>query len=236
MLEIRDVYKDYGGGGGLVRALNGVSLDLRMGELLMLMGPSGSGKTSLLSVAGCILRPTSGSVKIAGREVTGFAERRLPAIRLQHFGFVFQGFNLVAALTAQENVELVLQLKGYSMRRARSTAGTLLESLGMSSRSRHLPADLSGGEKQRIAIARALAGDPPILLADEPTAALDSQASSVLLETLSGLARSGRRAVMVVTHDPRALVYATRVLQMRDGRIEDRPLEDRPSTNKESVA
>jgi putative ABC transport system ATP-binding protein len=220
MLEIRNLHKHYGNGTALVHALNGVDLDLHRGELLMLAGPSGSGKTTLLSVAGCILSPTSGSVKIEGHEVSRLPERRLPAIRLKYFGFVFQGFNLVAALTAAENVELVLKLKGHGIRQARRAAAELLESLGMLPRRNHLPADLSGGEKQRVAIARALAGNPPVLLADEPTAALDSDASASLLETLAGLARGGGRGVVMVTHDPRALAYATRAMRMRDGQIE----------------
>lgn len=217
MIEIRDLYKTYGKGSAEVHALAGVDLDVAAGEMLMLMGPSGSGKTTLLSIMGCILRATSGSVKIEGREVAQLAESSLPEVRLKHFGFIFQGFNLFPALTARENVELALKLKGF--RSPKAEAASLLEQVGLSDKLNSFPSDLSGGQKQRVAIARALAGDPPIILADEPTAALDSQSGLMVMEILTGLARKRGRAVVVVTHDNRVLHYADRIVRIADGRV-----------------
>jgi putative ABC transport system ATP-binding protein len=185
----------------------------------MLMGPSGSGKTTLLFVMGCILHATSGSVRIDGHEVVGLPERRLPGIRLKHFGFVFQGFNLFPALTARENVQVALTLKGIRGEKARKESAALLEQVGLGEKLNTHPADLSGGQKQRIAIARALAGDPPILLADEPTAALDSRSGQVVMEILSSMARRRGRAVVIVTHDSRVLHHADRIIEIRDGQI-----------------
>lgn len=219
VIEIRDVVKHYGSGASEVRALEGVELDVRPGEVLVLMGPSGSGKTTLLSIMGCILRATAGSVKVAGREMVGLPESELPRVRLQHFGFIFQGFNLFPALTARENVEIALDLKRVPRRQARLRAEELLAAVGLREKAERHPADLSGGEKQRVAIARALAGDPPVVLADEPTAALDSASGKTVMTILSSLAHERDRAVVIVTHDPRVLRYAGRVVRMADGRI-----------------
>jgi putative ABC transport system ATP-binding protein len=219
MIQIREVVKHYGSGAGEVRALEGVDLDVRAGEVLALMGPSGSGKTTLLSIMGCILRATAGSVKIAGREIVGLPESELPRVRLEHFGFIFQGFNLFPALTARENVAIALDLKRVPRRQARPRAEELLADVGLAEKADRHPADLSGGEKQRVAIARALAGDPPVILADEPTAALDSSSGKTVMTILSSLAHQRARAVVVVTHDPRVLGYADRVVRIADGRI-----------------
>src|SRR5208282_6539637 len=173
-IAVRELTKNYAEGTAGTLALRGVNLDAHAGEVLMLVGPSGSGKTTLLSIMGCILTATSGSVQVAGREVTGLNEKELPAIRLQHIGFVFQGFNLFPTLSAGENVELMLDLKGVAAKSAKKRAAELLDQVGLGGKYASFPADLSGGQKQRIAIARALAGDPGIILADEPTAALDS--------------------------------------------------------------
>ncbi|WP_321474774.1 ABC transporter ATP-binding protein [uncultured Paludibaculum sp.] len=227
MIEIRDVVKTYGSGSAAVHALNGIDLDVNAGEVLMLMGPSGSGKTTLLSIMGCILQATSGSVRIAGQEIVGLAERKLPKVRLDHFGFIFQGFNLFPALTARENVELALKLKGISGAAGHKRAEHLLEQVGLADKFKSYPADLSGGQKQRIAIARALAGDPPIILADEPTAALDSHSGLTVMEILTGLARHRDRAVVVVTHDSRVLHYADRIVHIADGKIADSAVEER---------
>ncbi|MBI5086748.1 MAG: ABC transporter ATP-binding protein [Acidobacteria bacterium] len=219
MIEIRDLHKTYGKGQAAVSALSGVDLHVSAGEVLMLMGPSGSGKTTLLSVMGCILQASSGSVKVDGLEVVGLAESKLPRVRLKHFGFIFQGFNLFPALTARENVELALKLKGVGGAGARKRAAALLEQVGLADKLKAYPADLSGGQKQRIAIARALAGDPPIILADEPTAALDSHSGQKVMEMLAGLAREDGRTVVVVTHDNRVLHYASRIVHIADGRV-----------------
>jgi putative ABC transport system ATP-binding protein len=219
VIQIRDVVKHYGSGASQVRALQGVDLDVRAGEVLALMGPSGSGKTTLLSIMGCILRATAGSVRIAGREMVGLPESELPRVRLQHFGFIFQGFNLFPALTARENVEIALDLKHVPRRQARGRAEELLAGVGLAEKAASHPADLSGGEKQRVAIARALAGDPPMILADEPTAALDSASGKTVMTILASLAHQRARAVVIVTHDPRVLGYADRVVRMADGRM-----------------
>jgi putative ABC transport system ATP-binding protein len=219
IVEIREVVKTYGAGSAEVHALRGVSLDVRAGELLVMMGPSGSGKTTLLSIMGCILGATAGSVRVDGKQVVGIREGALPAIRLAHFGFIFQGFNLFPALTARENVEIALDLKRVRRREARARSMELLSQVGLAGKAREFPANLSGGQKQRVAIARALAGDPPVILADEPTAALDSASGRTVLDILHGLARERERAVVVVTHDPRVLEYADRVVRIEDGRI-----------------
>lgn len=220
-ISVRDLTKVYSEGAAAVRALNGVSLDVEGGEVVLLMGPSGSGKTTLLSIMGCILRPTSGSVYVGGRDVSDLTEKELPRVRLENIGFIFQGINLFPTLTAGENVELALDLKGVNGKQAKRRAAELLEQVGLSDKYRAFPADLSGGQKQRVAIARALAGEPRIILADEPTAALDSQSGRIVIEMLRDLAHRGGRAVAIVTHDNRALPYADRTVHIEDGRIRD---------------
>jgi len=219
-IEVRDLVKTYDSGAASSRALDGVNLDVRPGELMLLMGPSGSGKTTLVSIMGAILRPTSGSVKIQGREIAGLTENHLPRVRLDHIGFVFQGFNLFPTLNAAENVELALQLKGIRGAKAHRRAEELLTQVGLGDKVRSFPSDLSGGQKQRVAIARALAGDPEIILADEPTAALDSHSGRVVMEMIRGLAHDRGRAVVIVTHDNRVLEYADQVVHIEDGRVQ----------------
>jgi putative ABC transport system ATP-binding protein len=218
-ISVRELTKRYEEGAAGTLALRGVDLDVQAGELLMLMGPSGSGKTTLLSIMGCILTASSGSVRIAGREVVGLSEKQLPALRLEHIGFVFQGFNLFPTLTAGENVELMLDLKGASAARAKKRAQELLEQVGLADKYDSFPSDLSGGQKQRVAIARALAGDPGIILADEPTAALDSHTGRNVMEMMSDLAHRRERAVVIVTHDSRVLGFADRIVRIEDGTI-----------------
>jgi putative ABC transport system ATP-binding protein len=188
---------------------------------VLLMGPSGSGKTTLLSIMGCILRPSGGTIQILGRDVTALRERDLPRVRLDHIGFVFQGFNLFPTLTADANVALALDLKGVSRRDALRRSASLLEQVGLGHKRDAYPADLSGGQKQRVAIARAIAGDPPIVLADEPTAALDVHSGHAVMELLRTLAHERDRAVVIVTHDGRMLSYADRIVHLEDGRIVD---------------
>jgi putative ABC transport system ATP-binding protein len=219
LIQLRNVTKSYGQGSAAVRAVDDVSLDVSAGEVLLMMGPSGSGKTTLLSIMGAILQATSGSVKILDTELVGLKESKLPDLRLSNIGFIFQGFNLFPALTAQENVEVALTLKGLSKSAARARAAELLEQVGLSDRRKHHPADMSGGQKQRVAIARALAGEPRIILADEPTAALDSDSGRTVMEILTTLARDRGRAVVIVTHDSRVLHYGTRMVHIADGRL-----------------
>ena len=205
----------FGEGTAQVRALDGVDLDAHGGEMVALMGPSGSGKTTLLMVLGGLLRPQHGAVEVLGKAVTGQSDADLRALRLRRFGFVFQGYQLFPALTALENVALALELKG----RDRREATALLDRVGLAARRHHFPAALSGGEKQRVAIARALAGDPAIVLADEPTAALDTANGRAVVALLREVAAEGGRAVVMVTHDPRAGDAAHRVIRMVDGRL-----------------
>jgi putative ABC transport system ATP-binding protein len=226
-IAVRDLKKAYVEGSAGALALRGIDLDAHAGELLMLVGPSGSGKTTLLSIMGCILSATSGSVRIAGKEITGLSQKELPAIRLHHIGFIFQGFNLFPTLSAGENVELMLDLKGIPASTARKRAAELLERVGLGNKYKSFPSDLSGGQKQRVAIARALAGDPKIILADEPTAALDSQTGRSVMEMMAELAHARDRAVVVVTHDSRVLQFADRIVRIEDGLIAKAELPER---------
>ena len=187
--------------------------------MVALEGPSGSGKTTFLSILGCILTPTGGRVVVDGEEIDPRKPGRLPEIRKKSIGFVFQQFNLFPALTAVENVEYALNVKGLKGRAARQEAERSLEAVGLADRLRFLPRDLSGGQKQRVAIARALAGGPPIILADEPTANLDSQVGSQVLEMFRDLAKREDRALLIVTHDPKVRAITDRVLQIQDGRV-----------------
>jgi len=218
-ISVRDLVKTYVEGATGVTALRGVDLDVYPGELVLLMGPSGSGKTTLLSIMGCILTATSGSIMVASREVSALDEKALPSVRLEHIGFVFQGFNLFPTLTAGENVELMLDLKGIRGREAKGRAAELLDQVGLASKYDSFPANLSGGQKQRVAIARALAGDPKIILADEPTAALDSHTGRKVMEMMRDLAHEKGRAVVIVTHDSRMHDLADRTIHIEDGLI-----------------
>src|SRR5271166_106023 len=222
-IAVRQLTKKYEEGASATLVLRGMDLDVHAGEVLMLMGPSGSGKTTLLSIMGCILTATSGSVRIAGREVVGLREKELPALRLEHIGFVFQGFNLFPTLTAGENVELMLDLKRTPVAEAKKRAHELLDQVGLGEKYGSFPSDLSGGQKQRIAIARALAGNPGIVLADEPTAALDSHTGRNVMEMMSDLAHKRGRAVVIVTHDSRVTSFADRIVRIEDGAIASSP-------------
>ncbi len=220
-IEVKNLVKTYGAGETSVHALKQVDLDVNEGELLLLMGASGSGKTTLISIVGCILSATSGSCVIRGMETVGLAQNKLPQVRLENIGFIFQGFNLFPALTAQENVEIALDLKNVRGAKAKRRAAELLERVGLADKLKSRPADLSGGQKQRVAIARALAGEPHIILADEPTAALDSVSGKLIMDLLQELAHEQRRAVVVVTHDNRIFDYADRIVHIEDGCISE---------------
>jgi len=222
-IAVRQLTKKYEEGASGTLALRGIDLDVHAGEVLMLMGPSGSGKTTLLSIMGCILTATSGSVRVGGREVVGLREKELPALRLEHIGFVFQGFNLFPTLTAGENVELMMDLKKVPAAQAKKRAHELLDQVGLGEKYGSFPSDLSGGQKQRIAIARALAGNPGIILADEPTAALDSHTGRNVMEMMSDLAHKRDRAVVIVTHDSRVMSFADRIVKIEDGAIAASP-------------
>ena len=219
VLTAREVVKTFQEGREEVQVLRGVSLDLHPGEVVALEGPSGSGKTTLLSILGCILTATRGEVTVDGVRIDPARPERLPAVRRKSIGFVFQQFNLFPALTAVENVEYALNVKGIRGPEARKEADALIDAVGLSDRRDFLPRDLSGGQKQRIAIARALCNSPAVLLADEPTANLDSQVGSQVLELFRGLARRQNRALLIVTHDPRVRAVCDRVLHIADGKL-----------------
>ena len=212
--------KIYGTGENAVTALADATLEIRAGEVTLIEGPSGSGKTTLISILGLLLTPTSGEVWVEGKNVAGLGERALPGLRARNFGFVFQGFNLFPALTALENVAMAIQMKDPRAKNPKGQAKALLEQVDLGSRMHHLPADLSGGQKQRVAIARALGGNPPILVGDEPTAALDTKTALSVMELLRDLASKAGRAVVVVTHDPRLERFADRVVRVEDGLIQ----------------
>jgi len=217
----KNLSKIYQEGTFEVKAVANVDLRLSEGEMVGLFGPSGSGKTTLLSLMGCILQPTSGSLKIYGEEVSGRSEKTLPPLRKRFLSFIFQGFNLFPALTVYENVMLVLTLKGIKGESADARARQLLSQVGLENRLGFLPRDLSGGQKQRVAIARALAVDSPIVLADEPTANLDHVNGRKIMELQRKLATERGKVVVVATHDNRIEDLFDRILFMEDGRIID---------------
>jgi putative ABC transport system ATP-binding protein len=219
-LEARALTKHYDQGTISVAAVESVSFSLRAGEIALIIGPSGSGKSTLLSMLGCILRPTSGAILLAGREVSALPDRDLPRIRRRCFGFVFQSFHLFPFLTARENVETALRLRKVPAASRRRRSIDLLEDCGLEERMEFYPASLSGGEKQRVAIARALAGDPFILLADEPTASLDSANGNMIFKMLRDFAKEKGKALVMASHDPKARDFADSVYSLVDGRID----------------
>jgi putative ABC transport system ATP-binding protein len=219
ILTARDIVMELGQGAGRVRVLKGVDLTLGSGELTLLMGPSGSGKTTLLSIMGCILSPTAGTLQVADQRTDGLGAEQLAELRRRHIGFVFQSYNLFPTLTAIENVLLALDVRGINGPAAKKEAEKALTAVGLSHRMRSYPRNLSGGEQQRVAVARALAGSPSLLLADEPTAALDAENGRAVMALLSDLARDESRAILAVTHDGRTLPYADRIINIEDGLI-----------------
>ncbi|HEY6013133.1 MAG TPA: ATP-binding cassette domain-containing protein [Candidatus Limnocylindrales bacterium] len=213
--------KRFGEGDTAVTAVAAVSLKVEPGEVVLIMGPSGSGKTTLLSMMGALLKPTSGTIALNGTEISALSEGRLPDIRLRQFGFVFQDFNLLSAMSVLENVALVAELAGASPKQARESASRSLTALGLGERLRFLPEKLSGGEKQRVALARALINDPTVILADEPTANLDSRIGHEIMRLLRRIAKEQGRSVVIVSHDERIRDIADRVLWLEDGSFKD---------------
>jgi putative ABC transport system ATP-binding protein len=220
-LRIEQVTKRYGSGSMQVAAVNDVSLSVGRAEIVLIMGPSGSGKTTLLSMMGALLKPTAGSIELNGEAMSSLAEDRLPQIRLAQIGFIFQDFNLLSALTAVENVAIVAELAGTRHREARARAASLLGELGLAERLDFKPEKLSGGEKQRVAIARALVNDPALILADEPTANLDSRIGHEIMRLLRRIAKEQGRSVVIVSHDQRIKDIADRVLWLEDGEFKE---------------
>lgn len=219
IVVLRDVAMTYGTGTATVRAISQISLQIHCGEVLFLMGPSGSGKTSLLQIIGLLLRPTVGEVALRGEVLANLDEQHMSNLRRRNCGYVFQSYNLFPTLTALENVLVACEVKGIRRREAMGQAMSLLDRVGLCAKRDSYPATLSGGQKQRVAVARALAGDPPIILADEPTAALDSETGRQVAGLLSELARQDGRAVVTVTHDTRISVFADRIVTLHDGLI-----------------
>jgi len=199
------------------QVLKKIDWDIPRGDIQLLMGPSGSGKTTLLSILAGLLTPTTGKVYLLGQDITKMPQTKLSQFRLQNIGFIFQGFNLFPALTASENIEVVLNIKGIRGRSARNEAQLLLDHVGLGDKANQKPSNLSGGQKQRVAIARALAGKPRLIMADEPTAALDSRSGHTVIELLRQLAKEQGCTVLMVTHDPRIVDVADRVAYLEDG-------------------
>ena len=222
VLRMSAIVKVFGRGEGEARVLDGVSLQLAQGEVVAVMGPSGSGKTTLLTIGGALQRPTSGTVEVAGEEIQSLPQGALAVVRREKVGFIFQGFNLLQALSARENVEYGLELAGHRGGHARERAGQLLSMVEMAHRAEALPKELSGGEQQRVSIARALAGNRSVLLADEPTASLDEKRANEVIGLLRALSRDMGVGVLMVTHDLRVRDKADRVLWLEGGTLATR--------------
>jgi putative ABC transport system ATP-binding protein len=219
VIEASDLVMRLGKGAGQVEALRGVSLTLNTGELTLLMGPSGSGKTTLLSILGCILTPTEGVVRICGKTSDGARAGDLARLRRDHIGFIFQSYHLFPTLNALDNVRLALDVRGVRGAVAIDEATEVLATVGLGEKWAARPSELSGGEQQRVAIARAIVGDPSAVLADEPTGALDGENGRAVMKLLADIARDRAHSVLVVTHDPRVVPFADRIICIEDGRI-----------------
>jgi putative ABC transport system ATP-binding protein len=219
VLEVIDTTKYLGEGAAQVQALKGVSLAISGGELTLLMGPSGSGKTTLLSILGCMLTPSSGTVRVGGRTAAGARPEELARLRRDHIGFIFQSYHLFPTLSALDNVRIALDVRGAGQRRAKEAAVEALTKVGLAHKLESYPRELSGGEQQRVAIARAIVADASAILADEPTAALDSENGHAIMAVLEEIAKDPARGVLVVTHDPRTVPFADRIVRIEDGRI-----------------
>ncbi len=220
-LETRSVTKIYESGGNVIKAVDDVSLQVENGEFVALVGPSGSGKTTMLAILAGLLQPTEGEILIAGQEMGQLNDRARTKFRRQNIGFVFQASNLVPYLTGQENVELMLKLNGKLNREGKARVKDVLARLGLIDRVDNLPGQLSGGQKQRVAIARALIHSPTLVLADEPTASLDTERAYQVVQTFAELIHEQKRAGIMVTHDLRMCRYVDKVIQMRDGKLAD---------------
>ncbi|WP_315724309.1 MULTISPECIES: ABC transporter ATP-binding protein [unclassified Bradyrhizobium] len=219
VLAATDLVHHLGQGAGRVQALKGVSLALKGGELVLLMGPSGSGKTTLLSILGCLMTPDAGTVHVGGQAVAGLDAEALAKLRRERIGFIFQSYHLFPTLNAEDNVRLALDVRGERARVAKQASREVLATVGLGHKRKSLPREMSGGEQQRVAIARAIVGKTQVILADEPTGALDTANGQAIMTLLADIAKDPSRAVLVVTHDPRILPFASRVVHIEDGRI-----------------
>jgi putative ABC transport system ATP-binding protein len=219
LLHLEGVTKDYALGKTIVNALRGLDLSIETGEIVAIMGPSGSGKSTLMHILGALDTPTEGTASLEGHDLLELSENSLVTLRGRKVGFVFQTFNLIQALTAQQNVELPMIFLGVKRKERLERARYLLEKVGLGDRVAHRPNELSGGERQRVAIARALANDPEILLADEPTGNLDSETGATILDLLKRLSVDQGKTMILITHDPDAAAIAHRIVRLRDGRV-----------------
>ena len=224
LVTVRDVHKEFRRGGARIDVLQGLSLEIPKGDFLALMGPSGSGKSTLLNLLGGLDRPTRGEIRIGGERIDEMSGGRLAAWRARHIGFVFQMYNLLPVLTAERNVELPLLLTGLSGAQRRTHVATALAVVGLTDRAKHFPRQLSGGQEQRVGIARALVTDPTLLLCDEPTGDLDRKAGDEVLDLLQGLNRDHGKTIVMVTHDPHAAARARRVLHLDKGVLVREPV------------
>ena len=232
MLELSDIRKTYRLGPVEVEVLKGIDLRVEAADFISIMGPSGSGKSTLMNILGLLGRPSAGTYRVSGRDVSTMNDRELSAFRNEHIGFVFQSFNLLGHLTALENAALPLVYRGLGRREVRRRARDILEKVGMGDRLDHRPDQLSGGQKQRVAIARALVGTPTAVLADEPTGALDSDTADEVMRLLIQLNREERVAVVIITHDPAISLQCRRRALIRDGEL----LEDSRATQESGAA
>jgi len=228
--ELRGISKHYGSGATLVKALDGVDLAFEAGEFTVISGPSGSGKTTLLNLVGCLDAPTAGSVLLEGRDVSRIAGRAQAKLRANRIGFIFQSFNLIPVLTALENVEMALHLAGTKGNK-RQLAKDMLAAVGLGEMMKRRPTQLSGGQQQRVAIARALVKSPALVIADEPTANLDTATGAAILEIMRDMNEQMGATFLFSTHDPRVMDQARRVVNLRDGRLVDDDVREAPSAN-----
>ncbi|HTA10465.1 MAG TPA: ABC transporter ATP-binding protein [Streptosporangiaceae bacterium] len=235
VLELRRVSKVYGQGGAEVRALEQVTLSVDQGAMVAVMGPSGSGKSTLLTIAGSLEEPTEGEVIVGGAALAGLSRNDKARLRRRTIGYVFQDFNLLPGLSASENVSLPLELDGWRARRARSAGLAALAELGLAERADHYPDELSGGERQRVAIARAMVGERRLLLADEPSGALDSANAEAVMQLVHDACKNAGMAAVVVTHDARLASWADQVVFLRDGQVTDQPGQPDPAVRPETL-
>ncbi len=235
VMEAVNVAKVLGSGPSQIRALKGVNLTLRGGELTLLMGPSGSGKTTLLSILGCMLTPTEGTILVRGASIEGKGPEDLAKLRRENIGYVFQSYHLFPTLSAADNVRLAIDVRDERGRNAKARAREALARVGLAQKTTSYPRQLSGGEQQRVAIARAVVGEPSVVLADEPTAALDSENGKAIMGILAGIAKDPKRGVLVVTHDPRLVPYANRIVHIEDGNIVNEEVRHKPRTIAEAL-
>ncbi|WP_298256168.1 ABC transporter ATP-binding protein [Bradyrhizobium sp.] len=226
IIDAREIRKTLGKGAGEVQALRGVDLALRKGELTLLMGPSGSGKTTLLLILGCMLTPSAGRVTVCGTATSDADKEALARIRRDHIGFVFQSYHLFPTMTARQNVQLALDIRGHHGRDAARKSRDALALVGLDQKAKSLPDSLSGGEQQRVAIARAFVANPSVILADEPTSALDGDSGRAIMRILVDAAHKRDRAVLVVTHDPRIVSFADRIVRIEDGVLADEQADE----------